>query len=421
MKLFKKQIIFIFASVLLSVFLIDYCDAIRFIGNPGSSTLRILGPNVSNVGFTTSLQTITTIVSPGGITNSVIQDLNAVVRTYPTILTEGQVSVQNNLALYSITFSSLDPTIGTVDSNGVVTRVSNGTVRVLVSNHLLKKAVNVPVALSSATPVTTYTDYADGTLGKNVSDGIDDRITGVTSSNASTYKPIFSTQNHASSIYVRNTSCWAYGLDLTSISPWNSYSANLRAGTLISPRHIIFANHYTIPNGTIIRFVTSDNVVVERTLTSSARVGSTDIRVGVLSSDVPDTISFAKLLPSNWESYMPNLSKKVVTAFYTDQQEKALVNVFGWSDSEEHWFFYPSDIPRTYLFEALVDGDSGNPAFLIINNQLVILTAWHFGGAGAGPNFANYRSSINTVMTSLGGGYQTTEIDLSSFSTYSAI
>lgn len=46
------------------------------------------------------------------------------------------------------------------------------------------------------------------------------------------------------------------------------------------------------------------------------------------------------------------------------------------------------------------------------------LNTWTYGGAGAGSNLVPRKDAINTMMTNLGGGYQLTEVDLSSFPTY---
>jgi hypothetical protein len=75
---------------------------------------------------------------------------------------------------------------------------------------------------------------------------------------------------------------------------------------------------------------------------------------------------------------------------------------------------------RYALWENIVGGDSGHPSCIIINNQLVIMTCTYGGWSGqiAGPNYLAYHTEINAAMTSLGGGYQLTEIDLSGFPTY---
>ena len=119
---------------------------------------------------------------------------------------------------------------------------------------------------------------------------------------------IYTSMNPATTNYVRNTSRWASGFDLTCIAVYNSYEdGSQMAGTLISPRHVVFANHYYPPNGTELWFVANDNTVVRRVLSNSVQINLTDIRIGVLDSDVPtNLITFARVLPSSYTNYFPN-------------------------------------------------------------------------------------------------------------------
>ena len=317
--------------------------------------------------------------------------------------------------------------IGVVDTNGFVTYVSSGslTLSAIVSNSTVATLNLGLTSLSSSTIVNTLCGYVTGSAAKNVSDAIDNRITNKFPNSALN---IFTTQNHAASSYVRNVNCWAFGLDLTSISPWNSVGGQQLAGTLISPRHVIFAAHYQPPVGALLRFIRQDNTIVQRTLTNKLTHPSyipyfPDITIGVLDSDVPSGITFAKLLPSNWGNYFPSLcsARATVPALCLDQEEKALItDVFQCQSYAA--FTTPNTfnkVQRTLFYESKIGGDSGNPAFLIINNELVLLTVWTFGGAGSGTFLTPQISAINAMMTSLGGGYQVTTINLSSFNFYS--
>ncbi|XP_052256322.1 uncharacterized protein LOC127861675 [Dreissena polymorpha] len=83
--------------------------------------------------------------------------------------------------------------------------------------------------------------------------GIDDLLYSANRSGATVdeMKKIYSKQDHAQKSYVRNTKCWAYPLDLTSISPWNSNGGIRKAGVLISPRHALWVRHYSMSVNTI--------------------------------------------------------------------------------------------------------------------------------------------------------------------------
>jgi hypothetical protein len=141
--------------------------------------------------------------------------------------------------------------------------------------------------------------------------------------------------------------------------------------------------------------------------------------VGVLDSDVPNTISFVKILPQNWNDYLPSLfSLYRLPCLVLDQEEKALISELS-SLSTTANFSAPNNSTRLAFFESIITGDSGNPAFLIIDDELVIITVWTFGGAGGGTSILFHKDAINTMMTTLGGGYSLTEIDLSEFTDYS--
>ena len=218
-------------------------------------------------------------------------------------------------------------------------------------------------------------------------------------------KPIFSVQDHNNAIYVRNPECWCYDLreQLTCCSPWNSYGTNQRAGTLITPRHIAYTKHYPIPTGTTIRFVTKDNEVVTRTITLTANVGNVpwpsppDIDIGLLDQDVPDTIKPCYILPDNYLDYLsyiniPSLSTTSIPyppgMICLDQEEKALINDFpmfiGNNQSGAGGLVVgPSKPNKSILWEDIIGGDSGNPAFLIYEGKLVLITMWTapYGGS----------------------------------------
>lgn len=255
-------------------------------------------------------------------------------------------------------------------------------------------------------------------LSVNVGRSIDQRIINTT---PAVGLQIFDIQSHNANppAYQRNINCWAADLDLTCISPWNSTGANKRAGTLISPRHIIFAAHYQISTGSTIRFVDKDNNLVTRTISATKAHPAyspyyPDLVIGLLNEEVPPTISYAKVLPDDWSSYLP--SETGLPTLCLDQEEKALVTDLRYLNANGRSYFQaPTDSTRLGFHENKISGDSGNPAFLIIDSQLVILTVWTFGGAGSGTSITALKSDINTMMTELGGGYQLTEINLTRF------
>jgi len=231
---------------------------------------------------------------------------------------------------------------------------------------------------------------------------------------------IYTTMDHAATNYVRNTNCWASGFDLTCVAVYNSYQTDARCGgTLISPRHVVFANHYTPPNGTELRFVAKDNTVVTRVLVNSVQITLTDLRIGVLDSDVPtNLISFAKVLPSDFTNYFPNslkpISSKDIPALCLDQDEDALESDISGVTAGVS-FAVPTDPTRKQFYADKDSGDSGQPGFIILKGQLVLLTVYSYGGTGSGWFIPPCLSQINAAMATLGGGYSVTPVDLSCF------
>lgn len=287
---------------------------------------------------------------------------------------------------------------------------------------------SVTTSTATGATVDVVTGYATGSLRKHCADTIDNALDGKT---ASTALAVFSTQDHATPTYVRNVDCWgaSFASALTAISPWNSQGGPYYAGILVSPRHVVFATHFMPAAGATIRFITTGNVVITRTLSAVTALTQSqayypDLAVGKLDSDVPGTIAFARVLPSGWTAKLPSLSAATaVPCIGLDQEEKLLVKELAILPSATSpWaqvtMMMPANAQRRAFYEDIVGGDSGNPACLVVNGQLVLLTCWTSGGAGSGSSVYAFKSALNAAMTSLGGGYTLTDADLSGFTSY---
>ena len=232
----------------------------------------------------------------------------------------------------------------------------------------------------------TCTDYST-----NAALNIDLRI--ANKHNATVNLPIFTTQDHANGVFVRNPDCWAYNLDLTCISPSHGAPPSYQcAGTLITPRHVLLAAHLAIKVGDSIRFVTKDNQTITRKVildsyTTDWSQTWPDILVLLLDKDVPSTITPCQFLPPNYTKYLAS-DGKGLPVLKTDQEEKALVSDLSQISSTAYtqkFFFldYPTNIIRQAMYEDIIGGDSGNPAFLVLDGQLVFLGTFTFSGGGS--------------------------------------
>jgi len=368
---------------------------------------------------------------------SVEQDRNITTLTASSYVTDYQLTAVTSGALLGATliWESLDTNVATVDSSGFVTHVSAGdvTIRLTISGQV-EEAV-LTMAVGGGTTQISVSSYVSGSLARHIIDGVDTRLAG---KSAATALRIFTSQDHTNQVYVRNPNVWCSDLVapvLTCLSPWNSTGSYTMSGTLISPRHIIFAAHYQIATGATVRFVKSDGTVVNKVMTAKLTHPNytpyyPDITIGVLDSDVPSDISFARILPASVVPYLPSFGSIIgnqwcnLPSLTLDQEEKALVTNY-YAEQIQFVGQLTSKFTNPVLgtlrapfFENKIVGDSGNPALLIINNTPVIVCVWTSGGAGSGTAIANHKAAINTMMTTLGGGYQLTEIDLSGFPTY---
>lgn len=259
-----------------------------------------------------------------------------------------------------------------------------------------------------------------GDLAEHAATQIDSRIA---TANPATDKAIFSVLDHATPAYTRNATCWAADLNLTPLSPWNSDGANEKPVLAISPRHVLMATHYSPAVSSTVRFIAADNTIVTRTITDieSLPIESgfyPDLTIGLLDSDLPSSIGFVKVLPAGWEFRLP-LSPDPV--FIVDQDENALVADMNNLTVVSPFMFgavSPSDATRLDFYETVISGDSGHPVFLIINGELVVVSV--LTGVISGTSVAGYRDELNALMTTLGGGYQLTEVSLAAFDLYSA-
>jgi hypothetical protein len=243
------------------------------------------------------------------------------------------------------------------------------------------------------------------------SNAVDSRIEG---KNPSLSKPIFTTQDHGNSIYERNTDCWAYDLDLTCNSVWNSAvgfpSGKTGSGTLITKRHIIFAGHFEIPEGTTVRFVTNNNVVVERNLVAIKRHPDyspyfPDLTVGVLDDDVPNTITPCITIS---ESILNHLFENIrnIPVLSINQDRYALIydgaGIFSTYTTYTQPIYNDNHITRNQYFQPAIVGDSGTPQFIILKNKLVLLSMFTFGGiTPAGTSLAYQTEAINQLIFDL--------------------
>lgn len=315
---------------------------------------------------------------------------------------------QLDVPISAFTVNPLDFTGPGTDGTYVAER-RNQNAQVLFTGH---SGAIYAGYVSLGAPMLLYSlnSWVVGYLAKHLYDAVMTRVAAA-GTFASSKQLMYSTQDHDTPNYVRNSALWATGWDFTGCSPWNSYDQNHRAGTMVSPRHFIHATHYTIANGTSIRFIEANGTVHTRTVVSTVSIGAYDIQLGVLDSDLPASITYYKVLPSNWRTWFANLNLGI-NAITLDQEEKVLAHTVGNGQFPSiQYAGFP--LGAEAWAEELISGDSGNPVFLPINGELILVTT-HLT-AGSGPDISGFATEINTQMLAMGGGYQLSVVDLSGF------
>lgn len=379
------------------------------------------------------------VLSAGSSSSRTTQDLNLVDVSGASTITDYAINAEWNIvnSYDLISYSNNSGVILAPGENTVSSGIISGSATIFAYKSGQEEVFDgVDITVSSGVGSTyTYLDsYVSGSLSYEVSEEIDTRAQAVT--NVSAQTPLFSSYNHSTQSYTRNTSIWTTNTDLTCISPWNSNAGQNKAGTLITPKHIVFAAHYQYPTGTTIRFVSNNNVVYNRTLVSKVTVYkqgfATDITIGKLDSDVGEGVSFAKILPSNdIASKFPNLgseaNKYPVPCMYLRQdnniycanQISSLRTIVGSAAGNA---FYSTRAPtnsyRLALYSGVRVGDSGGPCFIVINDQAILLGCWYFPTGG--PHLAWYKTEINDIIQYTFGdsSYSLSTVDLSSFTSY---
>ena len=212
-----------------------------------------------------------------------------------------------------------------------------------------------------------------------------------------------------------NERFWLKDVDFSCASPWNDEGGPIRAGTLISKRHIIFARHLPLWRGCRILFVDRQGEVCPCRIEATKPVGKTDIVIGLLDYEVTPNIKPAKILPDDFQKHIGDGKGFPIITF--NQNEEAVV-----TEVREFREYLNTDIavPRPGwkgLGKRLVSGDSGNPAFLLIGKEPILLFCVLSGGlVGTGPSVFHFRREIQRTMDELCLGYKLEPFDFSKVS-----
>jgi hypothetical protein len=373
-----------------------------------------VGPTIKTLAsatlFSAAANPRTRVITSGSTTTAAIKDANVQTSTTATTASEFDLSVNIPLtSSQSYSIINLTPGVASITGNSG-TWLANGTATVnVVSTVLGTQQISHAVSEQVGQSTTTFSSFAPGSLAAAICSTVDGLLSGKTAS-ATTYDLLASGG-------ARNSSLWASGIDFSCLAVNVGGGNEQHGGTLVSPQHILLANHFS--GISQVNFLASDGSTVNRTVTALQEVGTTDLCIGYLNSAVPSTVGFARVLPSNFRSYLPSVQYGVPTVFANQYKE---LHVGEWNAdpaAAEVAIASPKVSSRQPWYAMPISGDSGSPNFLVIGGALVVLTCWHT--AGGGPNPADNIAGINSVMASLQGGgspHQLTVVSLSGYPSY---
>ena len=231
--------------------------------------------------------------------------------------------------------------------------------------------------------------------------------------------------NGRQGIFEINTNCWASDIDFSCLSPWNSRSEhNWNAGTLISPVHIIQADHFHSSIGRTLYFRGKSGVLYSRQLVALRTLPivenyTNDVAIGLLDSPLPDDVSVAEFLPGDFTEFfgdgkgLPcvtfNQDREAIVGELTEIPGRIVIN---------HYFVscrVPFSSIRSPFYKDIRRFDSGSPRFLILGDKPILLCTMFWGGEGSGPSLTALKAEIQDAMDSLSSGYSLSIADFSPF------
>lgn len=248
--------------------------------------------------------------------------------------------------------------------------------------------------------------FAGGSVAAAAEYGVDSLLIGADPNERAVFLP---------SVWDRNPDCFAFPLNMTCII------ASGGNGVLVSADTIACANHS--PASGTLTFVTMDGQTVTRTTGATALVVD-DVLLVKLSSALPGTITPAKVLPSNWLTYLPAPANS--TEDNAHPWRVPMVSVDNDNNASVHDFHVhsrvfssivtrqPAKAPRLALYDEAGNNDSGCPCGFVIGSQFVPTHTWSQPKNGSLIcNNAAFQSALSTL-----GGAAVTEVNLSGFNAY---
>jgi len=215
--------------------------------------------------------------------------------------------------------------------------------------------------------------------------------------------------------FLFNPECWAAPLDWTGLAQAIDGAGTMGGGTLISRRHILLADHVLTSANATIYFANKAGTTFQHQIVQRVRIGDSDIAIGTLDRDVDPSLKVYRVLADGWEKKVSGLQDETGMAFgqpfysvgmrlpvlFTNQDRFALTadvtvvqGVVGQAAIAQ--VEPPTFQPAQAFYRVQRGGDSGNPIFTLVGDELVLLGAWY--KVGQFPWLISMRSQVEAVM-----------------------
>ena len=313
---------------------------------------------------------------------------------------------------------------------------------------------------------------ATNSLAEYLTDQVDVRAQAIPQADREASMEIFSSKDILTGEgYIYNENNWLrqdlgaqyQPLDLSGTSVWGSQlaarnpsEAHRYPGSLVTPQHVVMSGHARPTSGTI-TFYDHNNVPHVRTIVNSKGVrvydeshyersrptrssGTSDIVIQELNEPLPDSVHVYKIISHNdltqyidkekaYEQYSNNgLVSLGIPAINFNQFDLAGTrdvsnighgiaygfNSFSATEAFSVGFQLPrEDRARSDFQNGMINGDSGDGAFFIFDNELTLLMTNL--SQGGGPMHGGYIEVMNDIISDWGSDYRIEEPDLGCF------
>lgn len=175
-----------------------------------------------------------------------------------------------------------------------------------------------------------------------------------------------------------------------------------RTCTLITPRHVVMAKHYQRPVLAPVIFHDRRGKRVARHLIA-VNPAYGDVSIGLLNESVPSNIRVYPL-PRPSSGLSSRLTDQHVLV--TDQHRRIFIHQIARVSESSIQFKYDLQQKNGYR-KKLVNGDSGNPSFIMHRGNPVLVETQTSGGPGAGPFYgdAKVQSEIARIISETDNSY----------------